>query len=73
MIIKNTFTFLLFILLFSFVTCQNENNRGYKIKVGDQIPEIKLQMRNGEVWTNKNFQGKVVVIQFTGSWCSVCR
>ena len=73
MIIKNTFTFSLFILLFSFVTCQNENNRGYKIKVGDQIPEIKLQMRNGEVWTNKNFQGKVVVIQFTGSWCSVCR
>jgi peroxiredoxin len=73
MIIKNTFTFLLFLLLFSFVTCQNENNRGYKIKVGDQIPEIKLQMRNGEVWTNKNFQGKVVVIQFTGSWCSVCR
>ena len=71
--IKNTFTFLLFILLFSFVTCKNENNRGYKIKVGDQIPEIKLQMRNGEVWTNKNFQDKVVVIQFTGSWCSVCR
>jgi len=71
--IKNTFTFLLFILLFSFVTCKNENNRGYKIKVGDQIPEIKLQMRNGEVWTNKNFQDKVVVIQFTGSSCSVCR
>ena len=63
--IKNTFTFLLFMLLFSFVTSQNENNRGYKIKVGDQIPEIKLQMRNGEVWTNKNFQDKVVVIQFT--------
>ena len=54
--IKNTFTFLLFMLLFSFVNSQTETNRGYKVKLGDQIPEIKLQMRNGEVWTNKNFQ-----------------
>ena len=32
-----------------------------------------MNMRNGEVWTNKNLENKVVVIQFTGSWCSVCR
>ena len=28
---------------------------------------------NGEIWTNKDFENKVVVIQFTGSWCSVCK
>jgi len=52
---------------------QNETNRGYKVKVGDQLPDISLTMLNGEKWTNKNFENKVVVIQFTGSWCGVCK
>ena len=34
---------------------------------------MKMKMRNGEIWTNKNFENKVIVVQFTGSWCSVCR
>ena len=32
-----------------------------------------MEMRNGEIWTNNNLKNKVVVLQFTGSWCSVCR
>lgn len=69
-------SFHLIILLFFIsisMSCQNETNRGYKVKVGDQLPELSLEMMNGETWTNKNFENKVVVIQFTGSWCSVCR
>ena len=66
-----------FLVLFIFLTCiscaQNETNRGYKVKVGDQLPEISLNMLNGENWTNKDFENKVVVIQFTGSWCGVCK
>ena len=66
-----------FLVLFIFLTCiscaQNETNRGYKVKVGDQLPEISLNMLNGEKWTNKDFENKVVVIQFTGSWCGVCK
>ena len=30
-------------------------------------------MINGETWTNKDLKDKTVVIQFTGSWCSVCK
>ncbi len=70
---KKTITFLFFILIYNFVFCQNETNRGYKIKIGETLPALEMSMRNGEVWTNKNLQNKVVVIQFTGSWCSVCR
>jgi peroxiredoxin len=66
-------TFLLFTLIYGFVYCQNETNRGYKVSVGDPLPALEMNMRNGEVWTNKNLENKVVVIQFTGSWCSVCR
>ena len=73
MITRKTTTFLLFTIIYGFVICQNETNRGYKVSLGDPLPALEMSMRNGEVWTNKNLENKVVVIQFTGSWCSVCR
>ena len=73
MITRKTITFLLFTIIYGFVNCQNETNRGYKVSLGDPLPALEMSMRNGEVWTNKNLENKVVVIQFTGSWCSVCR
>ena len=70
----NRITFFLLLLVFplTFVS-QNEENRGYRVKVGDPVPPLTLQMINGEIWTNKDFIDKTVVIQFTGSWCSVCK
>ena len=70
----NRITFFLLLLVFplTFVP-QNEENRGYRVKVGDLVPPLTLQMINGEIWTNKDFIDKTVVIQFTGSWCSVCK
>ena len=47
-------------------------NRGYKVKVGDLAPEINLKLLDGQLVTNESLIGKVVVIQFTASWCSVC-
>ena len=70
----NRITFFLLLLVFplTFVP-QNEENRGYRVKVGDPVPPLTPQMINGEIWTNKDFIDKTVVIQFTGSWCSVCK
>ena len=70
----NRITFFLLLLVFplTFVP-QNEENRGYRVKVGDPVPPLTLQMINGEILTNKDFIDKTVVIQFTGSWCSVCK
>ncbi len=73
LIMKKLITILFLIMIYSFVNCQNETNRGYKVKLGDPLPDLEMNMRNGEIWTNKNLENKVVVIQFTGSWCSVCR
>lgn len=55
------------------IFAQNEDNRGYKVAVGDDCPPFELEMMNGEVVTNESLKGKVVVLQFTASWCSVCR
>ena len=51
---------------------QNNLNRGYKVKVGDQAPKIDFKLLNGQIINNENIKGKVVVFQFTASWCSVC-
>ena len=51
---------------------QNNLNRGYKVKVGDQAPKIDLKLLDGQLINNENIEGKVVVFQFTASWCSVC-
>ena len=51
---------------------QNNINRGYKVNVGDLAPKINLELLDGQSVTNESLIGKVGVIQFTASWCSVC-
>lgn len=49
------------------------DNRGYIVKVGDELPQFEMRLTDGTVVNTKDFRGKVVMLQFTASWCSVCR
>jgi peroxiredoxin len=46
---------------------------GYIIKIGDQVPAFSTTLTNGNAISTADFKGKVVMLQFTASWCSVCR
>ncbi len=46
---------------------------GYIIKIGDQVPAFSTTLTNGKAISTADFKGKVVMLQFTASWCSVCR
>jgi peroxiredoxin len=51
-----------------------DEDRGYLVKIGDQAPDdFKLVLQNGKTTSLKELRGKIVVLQFTASWCSVCR
>jgi peroxiredoxin len=50
-----------------------DDERGYIVKVGDMAPDFSLQLTNGESFKLSDMRGKVVMLQFTASWCSVCR
>ena len=65
---------ILIVFIFSKISIfsQNDINRGYSIKIGEYAPEINLKLLDGSEINNENLLGKVVVIQFTASWCSVC-
>jgi peroxiredoxin len=43
------------------------------VKLGDQAPEFTLTFTDGTQKKLSDFRGKTVMLQFTASWCSVCR
>jgi len=53
---------------------QNEAaERGYIVKIGDFAPNFETSLNNGKSFKLSDQKGKVVMIQFTASWCGVCR
>ncbi|MAZ31349.1 MAG: redoxin [Flavobacteriales bacterium] len=57
------------VLLYS----QNIDTRGFIVKQGQMAPDFEFKLLNGELINNESLLGKTVVLQFTASWCSVCR
>ena len=52
---------------------KEQGDRGYDVKVGDNVENIKFNLIDGTTLSLAELKGKVVVLQFTASWCSVCR
>ncbi len=46
---------------------------GYLVKVGDMAPVFTVNEAGGKSYSLSALRGKVVMLQFTASWCSVCR
>ena len=65
----------LFLLIFlSFGLSQQEaDSVGFYVKIGDPSPDFTLQLINGDTISLSDLKGKVTMLQFTASWCSVCR
>ena len=52
---------------------QDAEDRGYIVKVGDTAPDFTIRTTGGEVIKLSDLRGKIVMLQFTASWCVVCR
>lgn len=67
-----------FLLILNLLSCSSGNNkktedRGYLVKTGDIAPDFVIREASGKTYKLSDLKGKVVMLQFTASWCSVCR
>ena len=46
---------------------------GYIVRLGDMAPDFEMELTDGQKVKLSSFRGKVVMLQFTASWCGVCR
>ncbi len=69
------FSILMMMSMFSMASkaSEVEEERGYIVKVGDMAPDFTTTLDNGKIFKLSDYRGKVVMLQFTASWCGVCR
>ncbi|MCF6357224.1 MAG: TlpA family protein disulfide reductase [Draconibacterium sp.] len=46
---------------------------GFIVEIGQQMPYIEFELTDGTTIKTSDLEGKVVMLQFTASWCGVCR
>ena len=61
---------LIFFILSAFLFA---GDRGYIVSVGDMAPDFEMEFTDGQKTKLSELRGKIVILQFTASWCSVCR
>ena len=61
------------VLCSTLAAAQTADDRGYLVKVGDQAPNFTIKLTTGKTVQLNDLHGKVVMLQFTASWCGVCR
>ena len=67
MLIKN-----IIISLILSIPLNAQENRGYIVEVGDMAPNFSLKTSEKKIFNLEENRGKVIMLQFTASWCSVC-
>lgn len=52
---------------------QQADSVGFYVKIGDPSPNFTLTFPNGDSTSFTELKDKVIMLQFTANWCSVCR
>lgn len=52
---------------------ENPETRGYRVMIGDDAPDFTISYLDGKTASLSSLRGKMVMLQFTASWCPTCR
>ena len=62
-----------FLVCIAIALNQTPDDRGYIVNVAEKSPDFILDFPDGSQISLKDLKGQVTLLQFTASWCSVCR
>lgn len=65
------FLIMLIVIIISSAFSQ-EDERGFLVKIGQKAPDFSTKLIDGNDFKLSDNLGKVIILQFTASWCSVC-
>ena len=54
-------------------TSAQADSTGYIVRIGEMAADFTITLTDGKQVTLSSLRGKVVMLQFTASWCGVCR
>ena len=61
------------VLAVTHVSWGQPDTRGYIVHVGDEVPDFVLTDLQGTTHSKASLLGITYILQFTASWCGVCR
>jgi len=72
---KRTYAIFVILTVCFNLTAQNATvyPNNYFVKIGDKAPDFTINEAGGKSYKLSDLKGKIVMLQFTASWCSVCR
>lgn len=73
MIKKINYLFFVLSALISNNVVSQEEDRGYIVNVGEIAPDFTATLTDGTKFKLSDNRGKIIMLQFTASWCGVCR
>ena len=62
-----------FLMCLAIALNQTPDDRGYIVNVKEKSPDFTLDFPDGSQISLKDLKGQVTLLQFTASWCHVCR
>jgi peroxiredoxin len=70
---SNCLKTLTILLLTSINILAQNDDRGYIVKIGQMAPDFMVTTTEGKIFKLSENRGKTIMLQFTASWCGVCR